>query len=78
MHALHHKVKIIIHLMIIHLSWIEGKDVKAALKDAKEAVQKALMPGQVEGGTAEENVGVAYEFPDAKVLPSSAPAQTPA
>ena len=43
MHALHHKVKIIIHLMINHLSWVEGKDVKAALKDAKEAVQKTLI-----------------------------------
>ena len=54
--------------MINHLNWVENRDVKAAIKEAKEAVQKALMPGQVEGGTAEENIGVAYEFPDAKVF----------
>ena len=53
--------------MINHLNWVENKDAKAALKEAKAAVQKALMPGQVEGGDAEANVGVAYEFPDAKV-----------
>ena len=54
--------------MIDLTNWIETEDVKAALKGAKARVQQALMPGQVEGGSPEENIGVAYEFPDAKVV----------
>ena len=46
---------------------METADFKAELKDAKSKVQRALMPGQVQGGSAEVNVGVSYEFPDAKV-----------
>ena len=49
-------------------NWTETADVKGALKEAKAQVQQALMPGQFKGGTQEENVGVAYEFPDAKVF----------
>jgi hypothetical protein len=67
-HALHHKVILIIHVMIGHENWIETSDVKDAVKRAKALVQEALMPGRVEGGSAEENTGVAYEFPDAKVF----------
>ena len=67
MHLLHHKVKVIIHLMIGLESWVETAENKAAVKDAKAKVQRALMPGQVQGGSAEVNVGVSYEFPDAKV-----------
>jgi hypothetical protein len=63
-----HKVKEITHLMIGLENWTETADVKGALKEAKAQVQQALMPGQVKGGTQEENVGVAYEFPDAKVF----------
>ena len=48
-------------------SWVETADFKAELKDAKSKVQRALMPGQVQGGSAEVNFGVSYEFPDAKV-----------
>ena len=54
--------------MIGHENWIETSDVKDAVKRAKALVQEALMPGRVEGGSAEENTGVAYEFPDAKVF----------
>ena len=46
-------------------SWVETADMKVEVKEAK--VQRALMPGQVQGGSAEVNVGVSYEFPDAKV-----------
>ena len=41
--------------------------MKGAIKDAKGKVQEALKPGKVPGGSSEENLGVAYEFPDAKV-----------
>ena len=68
MHALHHVVKIIIHLMINLHHWVETAEVNEAIKDAKEKIQEALKPGKVPGGSPEENLGVAYEFPDAKVL----------
>ena len=48
-------------------SWTEVKEMKTALKDAKMKVQNALKPGKFPGGSKEENQGVAYEFPDAKV-----------
>ena len=48
-------------------SWVETADMKVELKEAKAKVQRALMPGQVRGGSAEVNVGVCYEFPDVKV-----------
>ena len=41
--------------------------MKVEVKEAKAKVQRALMPGQVQGGSAEVNIGVSYEFPDAKV-----------
>ena len=53
--------------MIDHLHWVEAAEVKGAIKDAKGKVQEALKPGKVPGGSSEENLGVAYEFPDAKV-----------
>ena len=67
-HAILHKVKIITHLMIGHMNWVEIKDVQPAIKKAKEKVQEALKPGKVPGGTRNQNVGVAFEFPDAKVF----------
>ena len=39
-------VKIIIHLMINHLNWVESAEVKGAVKEAKEKVQEALKPGK--------------------------------
>ena len=72
MHALHHVVKVITHLMVSHTQWVETAEVKGALKAAKEKIQEALRPGKVPGGSEDENIGVAYEFPDAKVpYPSS-------
>ena len=65
---LHHVVKIITHLMIDHTHWVETQEVKIAVKAAKERIQEALRPGKVPGGSKEENVGVAYEYPDAKVV----------
>ena len=67
-HAILHKVKIITHLMIGHMNWVEVKDVQPAIKKAKEKVQEALKPGKFPGGTRNQNMGVAFEFPDAKVF----------
>ena len=66
-HAIHHKVKIITHLMVGHENWVELKEVQPALKAAKAKIQEALKPGKFPGGSRADNVGVAYEFPDAKV-----------
>ena len=60
-------MKIITHVMEGYEHWVEVKDVQAALKLAKSRVQEALKPGKIPGGSKEDNVGVAYEFPDAKV-----------
>ena len=68
MAAINHKIKIIQHIMVGHFNWVEDATVKLRIKQAKEVVQKALKPGQVIGGTDDENVGVAYGYPDAKVL----------
>ena len=54
---LNHKVKIIEHLMINHLNWIEDASVKVKIKTAKEQIQKTLKPGQYPGGTRTENLG---------------------
>ena len=66
-HAILHKVKVINHLMIGHNNWVEDKEVQAAIKTAKGKVQEALKPGKVVGGSRDENIGVAFEYPDAKV-----------
>ena len=42
--------------------------MKEKLKTTKKLVQTTLKPGQVAGGSAEDNIGVAWEFPDAKGL----------
>ena len=62
-----HKIKIITHLHIDHLAWIEDKDVKDDIKEAREKIKTALKPGQHPGGSKEDNIGVAYDCPDAKV-----------
>ena len=67
MHVVHHIVKILTHLMEGYENWVEVKDAQAALKLAKSRVQEVLMPGKIPGGSMEDNIGVAYEFPDAKV-----------
>ena len=67
MHAVHHVVKIITHLMVGQENWVELKEVQPAIKGAKARIQDALKPGKVPGGSKEENFGVAYEYPDAKV-----------
>ena len=54
---LNHKVKIVEHLMIFHHNWIEDATVKGDIKLAKEKVQKVLKPGQVPGGSKDENFG---------------------
>ena len=53
--------------MIGHMNWVEDKEVQSAIKVAKGKVQEALKPGKVIGGSRDENVGVAFEYPDAKV-----------
>ena len=68
MAAINHKIKITQHIMVGHFNWVEDATVKLRIKQAKEVVQKALKPGQVIGWTDDENVGVAYGYPDAKVL----------
>ena len=65
-HVIHHIVKVITHLMVNCLNWTETKDVQVAIKFAKSRVQEALKPGKFPGGSKEDNVGVAYEYPDAK------------
>ena len=55
--VLNHKAKIVEHLMIQHLSWIEDATVKDEIKSAKEKVQQALKPGQCPGGSKEDNLG---------------------
>merc|ERR1719186_1269433 len=61
-----HKIKIITHLHIDHLAWIEDKDVKDDIKEAREKIKTDLKPGQHPGGSKEDNIGVAYDCPDAK------------
>ena len=56
--VLNHKVKIIEHLMIQHLNWIEDATVKDEIKAAKERVQQALKPAQCPGGSKEDNLGM--------------------
>ena len=61
-------MKVIYHLHIGLHQWKETHDWAARVKAAKETVRKLLCPGQ--GGpdtSAEENVGVAFDWPDAKV-----------
>ena len=63
-----HKMKILYHLMIGHFNWIEDASVKAEIAAAKKVVQDVLKPAKVHGGSAEENIGIAYSYPDAKGL----------
>ena len=57
MSLINHKVRIINHLQVGHLDWVETKDVESAIKEAKEVVKNALKPGNVPGGSKEENLG---------------------
>ena len=54
---MNHKVKILLHLMIGELNWWEYKEKHNDLSEAKKIVQKILKPGQVPGGTPDENIG---------------------
>ena len=65
--TLSHVVKIITHLRADHLDWVEDKSVADTIKEEKQVVKDALKPGKYPGGSKEENLGVAYDFPDAKV-----------
>ena len=53
-----HKVKVLNRLQVGHLNWIEDSTVKADLTAAKKVVQEALKPGQVPGGSEEDNQGI--------------------
>ena len=57
MKCLDHKVKVLTHLQIGHLNWIEDSTVKADLAEAKRVIQEALKPGQVPEGSEEDNQG---------------------
>ena len=57
MAAINHDVKIATHVMVDHLNWIEDASIKSVIKLAKESIQRALKPGQVPGGSTEENIG---------------------
>ena len=67
MHVVHHIVKILTHIMEGYENWVEVKAVQDSLKLAKSQIQEVLKPGKFPGGSKEDNIGVAYEFPDAKV-----------
>ena len=54
---MNHKVKIVEHLQIGHLNWIEDMTVTAEIKAAKELVQQALKPNQCPGGSQDDNIG---------------------
>ena len=55
--CLDHKVKIINHLQVDHLNWIEDSTVKEVIAAAKREVQQALKPGHAPGGSDEDNRG---------------------
>ena len=55
-HWIQYDVKILVHLMLGHYSWIEGKDMEAAIKVKMQLVQDALRPG---GG----RIGIAFNMP---------------
>lgn len=55
--AVNHDIKMVSHLMIDHLNWIEDATVKDEIKTARELVQTVLMPGRVPGGSVGENIG---------------------
>ena len=67
MHSINHKVRIIAHLRAGHYDWIVGKDIVPSIKTEKEAIKGALKPNKYPGGSKEDNVGVAYDFPDPQV-----------
>jgi hypothetical protein len=57
---MNHKVKILLHLMTGQYIWWEYKENQQDLLEAKKIVQKILKPGQVPGGTPDENIGKAF------------------
>jgi hypothetical protein len=62
MHFLNHKVKILLHLMTEQYNWWEYKENQPDLSEAKKIVQKTLKPGQVPGGTPDENIGKHFTY----------------
>ena len=70
MSTINHRIRIILHLRAGHFNWVEDMSVVGLIKKEKAVVQQALKPGQVPGGSDEENIGVAYGYPDAKVKTS--------
>ena len=55
MHFLHHKVKILLHLMVGHEDWYQYKWILPQIKEAKRVVQNALKPGG--GGIGSSGIG---------------------
>ena len=51
-------MKVLTHLQVGHHNWIEDSTVKADLTAAKRVIQEALKPGQVPGGSEEDNQGI--------------------
>ena len=55
-HWIQYDVKILVHLMLGHYSWIQGKDMEAAIKVKMKLVQNALRPGA-------GRIGIAFIMP---------------
>ena len=55
-HWIQYDVKILVHLMLGHYSWIQGKDMEAAIKVKMQLVQDALRP-------RDGKIGIAFNMP---------------
>ena len=55
-HWIQYDGKILVHLMLGHYSWIQGKDMEAAIKVKMQLVQYALRPGR-------GRIGIAFNLP---------------
>ena len=60
MKVVDHDMKLIFHLMIGHFYWVEDASVKGKIAEAKQKAQEVLKPGQVPGGSKEDNEGEWY------------------
>ena len=55
-HWIQYDVKILVHLMLGHHSWIQGKNMEAAIKVKMDQVQDALRP-------RDGKIGIAFNMP---------------
>ena len=55
-HWIQYGVKILVHLMLGHHSWIQGKNMEAAIKVKMDQVQDALWP-------CDGKIGIAFNMP---------------